>query len=100
MADTRVSGDISVDVMIQTFDCKHTGSLSTEGTGMLFWRKWISKYFIISKGGKEGCVWNFYCYDTEFARKQEWSISMREVERHECWASGHLAGIFSYQSYI
>ncbi|XP_060564768.1 uncharacterized protein LOC132723984 [Ruditapes philippinarum] len=80
MADTRVSGDISVDVMIKHFDCKHTGFLSKEGTGILSWSKWILKYFIISRGAKEGCVWNLHCFDNDLSSKQSWSISMREVE--------------------
>ncbi|XP_060571834.1 uncharacterized protein LOC132730007, partial [Ruditapes philippinarum] len=80
MADTRVSADISVDVMIKQFDCKHIGYLSQERKFLAI-NKWNMKFFIISKGTRHDSVWNIHCFDDSSARKQVWSISMLEVER-------------------
>ncbi|XP_060571835.1 uncharacterized protein LOC132730008 [Ruditapes philippinarum] len=74
-----------VQAMLRNCECKHSGYLLHETKERLVWfkskkSKWVLKYFIISKEYKEGCVWNLYCFVKDLSSKQEWSISMREVE--------------------
>ncbi|XP_060602433.1 uncharacterized protein LOC132755563 [Ruditapes philippinarum] len=66
------------------FNCMHTGMLLYEEKEKkwLVWQKttWVLKYFVISKGAKEDCVWSISCFKECDSIKQDWSISMQEVK--------------------
>ncbi|XP_060564766.1 uncharacterized protein LOC132723981 isoform X2 [Ruditapes philippinarum] len=83
MAETEATTEIlSTSAVRKYFDIKHCGNLHVEKKKWAFFSKtkWDQKYFMISKGAKYSCKWNFFCFENTFASKQEWSIQMSDME--------------------
>ncbi|XP_053407216.1 uncharacterized protein LOC123546952 [Mercenaria mercenaria] len=82
MASTRETTEIGAKAQRKLLEYKNCGGLLILEEKKYFFqsKKWVQRYFIISKGAKSYCTWNFYCFADQFANKAEWTYSMLEME--------------------